>query len=123
MHTSAWCSAHIYVDVHRWPRYVKDWTKPDHDGSGRAPSETLNSLFSDATIQNRMLSHHVAQLTWGATPAVRLAVIEAIEEAGNVLLALTNRPAKQMQQETGAEPRYCGQFHFQLESGRPMNND
>jgi len=56
-------------------------------------------------------------------PAVRLAIVEAIEETGNVLFALTSTLATRVQAETGVELRYCGEFHFQLESGHAMNND
>jgi hypothetical protein len=54
---------------------------------------------------------------------VRLAVVEAIEETGNVLFALTTRLAQAIQRDTGVELRYCGEFHFNLESGHAMNND
>lgn len=54
---------------------------------------------------------------------VRLAIVEAIEETGNVLFALTTRLAQSMQAQTGVPLRYCGEFHFQLESGHAMNND
>ena len=87
------------------------------------PSAILRYLWSDATIQNRLLSHRLAHLIWGAAPAVRLAIIEAIEETGNVLFALTSRLAAEVERETGSELRYCGEFHFQLESGHAMNND
>ena len=87
------------------------------------PSDTLRFLYSDATAVNRILSMRLAHLVWGATPAVRLAVIEAIEETGNVLFALTSQLAKAHQDETGVELRYLGEFHFNLESGHAMNND
>ena len=49
--------------------------------------------------------------------------VEAIEETGNILFALTSKIAVQYQEETGVELRYCGEFHFNLESGHAMNND
>ena len=54
---------------------------------------------------------------------MRLAIVEAIEETGNVLFALTTKLAEMVEQQTGIELRYCGEFHFQLESGHAMNND
>ena len=54
---------------------------------------------------------------------MRLAVIEAIEETGNVLFSLTSKLAAQVQRRTGTELRYCGEFHFNLESGHAMNKD
>jgi hypothetical protein len=116
-------NAHTYEDDHHWPWYLEDFTKLGHDLGGQAPSDTLRFLFSDATVQNRLLAHRLAHLIWKSEPVVRLAIVEAIEETGNVLFALTTKLAEQHQAETGVELRYCGEFHFQLESGHAMNNE
>ena len=116
-------NAHTYEDDHHWPWYLEDFTKLGHDDARQAPGDTLRFLYSDATIQNRLLAHRLAHLIWSADPVVRLAIIEAIEETGNILFALTSKIAVQYQQETGVELRYCGEFHFNLESGHAMNND
>ena len=83
----------------------------------------MRALYSDAMTTNRLLAMRLAHLIWGAEPLVRLAIIEAIEETGNVLFALTTKIATAYQRESGTELRYCGEFHFQLESGHAMNND
>jgi hypothetical protein len=116
-------NAHTYEDDHHWPWYLEDFVKLGHDRMARSPSEMLRFLWSDATIQNRMLSHHLAHLIWGAEPVIRLAVIEAIEETGQVLFSLTTKLAAAVQDETGVELRYCGEFHAALESGHAMNSD
>lgn len=116
-------NAHTYEDDHHWPWYLEDFTKLGHDAVKKAPGDTLRFLYSDATIQNRLLAHRLAHLIWGAEPVVRLAIIEAIEETGNVLFELTSRIAAQYQRDTGVELRYCGEYHFNLESGHAMNND
>jgi hypothetical protein len=116
-------NAHTYEDDHHWPWYLEDFTKLGHDDIKQSPGDTLRFLYSDATIQNRLLANRLAHLIWSAEPVVRLAIIEAIEETGNVLFALTSKIAVQYQQETGVELRYCGEFHFILESGHAMNND
>ncbi|MDI1240162.1 MAG: hypothetical protein PSV26_21990 [Polaromonas sp.] len=116
-------NAHTYEDDHHWPWYLEDYTKLGHDDTKQTPGDTLRFLYSDATIQNRLLAHRLAHLVWGAEPVVRLAIIEAIEETGNILFALTSKIAAQYQRETGVELRYCGEFHFNLESGHAMNND
>jgi hypothetical protein len=115
-------NAHSHEDDHHWPWYLEDFQKLGHDTQA-TPSSTMRFMFSDATARNRLLSHQLAHLIWGATPAVRLAVIEAIEETGNVLFALTTQLAQAYTARTGVELRYLGEFHFQLESGHAMNND
>jgi hypothetical protein len=116
-------NAHTYEDDHHWPWYLEDFSKLGHDRVPVAPGATIRLLYSDATIQNRLLSLRLASLIWNAEPVVRLAIIEAIEEAGNVLFALTSSIATRFRNETGVELRYCGEFHFQRESGHAMNND
>lgn len=114
---------HTYEDDHHWPWYLEDFAKLGYDESSQATSNTLRRLWSDGAVQNRLLSHRLAHLIWGASPIVRLAIIEAIEETGNVLFSLTTRLAQAVKQENGVDLRYCGEFHFQLESGHAMNND
>ena len=118
----AMVNAHSREDDHHWPWYLEDFSKLGHD-SPQAPSDTLRFHYSDSTAVNRRLALRLAHLIWSATPVQRLVVIEAIEETGNVLFALTARLAAQYEAETGVELRYCGEFHFQLESGHAMKND
>jgi hypothetical protein len=115
-------NAHTYEDDHHWPWYLEDFAKLGYDELA-THGDTLRFLYSDATACNRILSMRLASLIWGATPAVRLAVIEAIEETGNVLFALTSELAAAVERESGVELRYLGEFHFRLESGHAMNND
>ncbi len=53
----------------------------------------------------------------------RLVLIESIEETGNVLFGLMTKLAEQYQAHTGVELRYCGNFHFGLESGHTVGLD
>jgi Fe-S-cluster formation regulator IscX/YfhJ len=115
-------NAHTYEDDHHWPWYLEDFQRLGHDLPAR-PVDTLRALWSESCATNRLLSHQLAHLIWGAEPAVRLAVVEAIEETGNVLFSLTTQLAVQWQRETGTELRYLGEFHFALESGHAMNNE
>jgi hypothetical protein len=116
-------NAHTYEDDHHWRWYLEDFAKLGYDLELQSPTETMQQLWSDASAQNRLLSHRLAHLIWGAAPVVRLAIIEAIEETGNVLFALTSELATAVQRDSGTELRYCGEFHFRLESGHAMNND
>lgn len=113
---------HSHEDDHHWPWYLEDFTKLGHDAA-RPISDTLRWQFSEATAVNRLLGHRLAHLVWSTPPVVRLAIIEAIEETGQVLFALTARLAADFQASTGTELRYCGEFHLQRESGHAMNSD
>lgn len=114
---------HTYEDDHHWPWYLEDFAELGHDDVPVAPGDTMRFLWSDATAHGRLLSTRLAHLVWSAEPAVRLAIVEAIEETGNVLFALTAEVARTIQRDEGKQLRYLGDFHFQLESGHAMNND
>jgi hypothetical protein len=53
----------------------------------------------------------------------RLVVIEAIEETGNVLFSTMLPLAVAVEGEIGQQLRYCGPFHFELESGHAVGAD
>jgi hypothetical protein len=116
-------NAHSREDDHHWPWYLEDYIKLGFNDHSASPSQMMNWLWSDDVACNRMLSHRLAHLVWGATPAVRLAVVEAIEETGQVLFSCTASLASAVQSEIGVELRYLGEFHFARESGHAMNND
>lgn len=115
-------NARTCEDDHHWPCYLEDYAKLGHDLAPQAPSETMRELWSDAMAASRMLSHHLAHLVWGAETVVRLALIDAIGQTGNVLFGLTIPLAETVRRETGVRLRYCGAHHLRLQNG-PATND
>jgi hypothetical protein len=111
---------HTYEDDHHWPWYLEDLTALGFDRSA-ATSQVLMFLYSDRTSVNRMLMPKLAHLLYDATPVERLAIIEAIEETGNVLFSLTAGLARRIEAEEHITLRYLGDFHFQLETGHAMS--
>jgi hypothetical protein len=112
-------NAHTFEDDHHWPWYLEDLTTLGFDTT-RTTTETLRFLFSDALQVNRMLSARLAHLLYAATPLERLVIIEAIEETGNVLFALTVKLARRIEERERVTLRYLGDFHFALETGHAM---
>lgn len=111
---------HTYEDDHHWPWYLEDLTTLGFDRTA-ATSQVLMFLYSDRTCVNRMLMTKLAHLLYDATPVQRLAIIEAIEETGNVLFALTAALARRIEADERVKLRYLGDFHFQLETGHAMS--
>ena len=114
---------HSYEDDHHWLWYLEDFIKLGFAREKISPTEYLQFFYSDGTAVNRVLSHKLAHLIYSSSSIVRLAIIEAIEETGNVLFELIKNLAVQIEEETGIELRYCGEFHFSKESGHAMTND
>jgi hypothetical protein len=114
---------HSYEDDHHWKWYLEDFIKLGFAREKISPTEYLEFFYGDCTRVNRLLSHKLAHLIYSSSSIVRLAIIEAIEETGNVLFELIGKLAQQIEIEMGIELRYCGEFHFSKESGHAMTKD
>lgn len=115
-------NAHTYEDDHHWPWYLEDFGKLGLDGI-RKNSDDLNFLWGEETSFNRVLMYRLSAMVLNATPKQRLAIIEAIEETGNVLFDLTAKLANQITAITGVEFRYLGDHHLGKETGHAMGSD
>lgn len=113
---------HSREDDHHWPWYIEDFKKLGFDRLCDG-ADWLNFLWGERTHVNRVLSYRLANLILNASSVQRLAIIEAIEETGNVLFSLTTRLAEQLEERTGVELRYLGHFHFSLENGHAVGAD
>lgn len=110
---------HTYDADHHWPWYLDDFAKLGFD-RGASVVQALRSYMKDDARENRMLGARLAQLLHGATPVEKLVVVEAIEQAGNVLFGLTAGIATRIEAAGGPALRYLGQFNFTHETGRAM---
>ncbi|KVD39699.1 hypothetical protein WS61_02495 [Burkholderia sp. ABCPW 11] len=115
-------NAHIYEDDHHWPWFLKYFERL---GWSRITNSTdaLRARWSEDTHHNRLLMYELCVNVTGSNSVEKLAVIEAIEETGNALFALTTRLADAVQDQTDIELRYMGAFHFALESGHMQDGE
>lgn len=113
---------HTYEDDHHWPWYLEDFAKLGFDHLC-SPTSWMQFLWSDETRQNRILTYRLAALISNASAIERIAIIEAIEETGNVLFSTMLNLAKAIESRRGIQLRYCGEFHFSLESGHSVGSD
>lgn len=115
-------NAHTYEDDHHWPWYLEDFEKLGWDHATSA-TDAMRMLWSEDTHRSRVLMYDLCAIVADAQGPERLAVIEAIEETGNVLFSLTTPLAEAIQLHIGAELRYLGAYHFALESGHMQHAD
>jgi hypothetical protein len=115
-------NTHTLEDDHHWPWYLEDFGKLGFDAEMRG-SDWMNFLWGEETQQNRILFARLTALISGTTSLERLVVIEAIEETGNVLFSTILPLAVAIEAQIGEELRYCGPFHFNLESGHAVGAD
>jgi hypothetical protein len=115
-------NTHTLEDDHHWPWYLEDFAKLGFDVERRG-TDWMNFLWGDETLQNRVLMARLTALVHGTTSIERLAIIEAIEETGNVLFSTMLPLAEAVERELGEQLRYCGPFHFNMESGHAVGAD
>jgi hypothetical protein len=115
-------NAHSAEDDHHWPWYLEDFTKLGFDAQ-MSGTDWMNFLWGEETQQNRILLARLTSLIKMTNSLERLVVIEAIEETGNVLFSTMLPIAVAVEQEIGQQLRYCGPFHFELESGHAVGAD
>lgn len=115
-------NAHTREDDHHWPWYLEDFTKLGFDAEMRG-TDWMNFLWGEETLQSRVLMARLTALISGTSSIERLVIIEAIEETGNVMFSTMLPLAAAIEREIGDELRYCGTFHFNLESGHAVGAD
>lgn len=115
-------NTHTLEDDHHWPWYLEDFSKLGFDAEHRG-TEWMSFLWGEETLQNRVLMARLTALIYGTTSVERLVIIEAIEETGNVLFKTMLPLAEVVEQEIGEQLRYCGPFHFNMESGHAVGAD
>ena len=115
-------NGHTLEDDHHWPWYLEDFRKLGFDAE-MSGTEWMNFLWGEETQQNRVLMARLTGLIEGTSGIERLTIIEAIEETGNVLFSTMLPLAEAVGKEIGEQLRYCGTFHFELESGHAVGAD
>lgn len=112
-------NAHTYEDDHHWPWYLEDFQKLGFDLPTR-PTDLMKFLWGEETAKNRVLMYRLTAMIAQANGEERMAIIEAIEETGNVLFTTMLDIARTLQKRYDVELRYCGDHHHALESGHAM---
>lgn len=110
---------HTYEDDHHWPWYLEDLTKLGFDKT-EPWSNLLQFLWSDETKVQRTLMYRLTGAIANASTVEKLILVESIEQTGQVLFFLTTNLAEEVEVQLGTELRYCGHFHFGVESGHGM---
>lgn len=115
-------NTHTFEDDHHWHWYLEDLTKLGFDTHARG-SDWMRFLWGDETRFNRILTYRLAPLIASTSSVERLVLIEAVEETGNVLFTEILKLAEQLEARSSIKLRYCGDFHFQRESGHTVGAD
>jgi len=89
--------------------------------------QVMSFLWSDsANRHNRKLLFEYTKLVnvAGADPAVRFAIIEAVEETGLVMFNITSNLVQEvLTSDKRTDYRYFGEYHLALETGHLVNQE
>jgi hypothetical protein len=113
---------HTYEDDHHWPWYLEDFQKLGYDLPTK-PTDLMRFLWGEETEKNRILMYRLTAMIAQASGVERIAIIEAIEETGNVLFTTMLDIAKTLERRYDVELRYCGTHHHTLESGHAVASE
>jgi len=115
-------NVHSQEDDHHWGMYLKDLRtlglnmQMDLNGA-------LRLLWGEDRQKTRQTIYSLMGLIENTTPAVRMAVVEAIEATGDVAFSQFSALAHEFEKATGETLCYFGALHKDLESGHAMGTE
>lgn len=115
-------NAHANEDANHWRWYLEDLETLGWN-SVTTMTEALHALWSEDTSRTRLLAYELCALVDQAQAVERIAIVEAVEETGNVVFALTAELARPLEQELGKPLRFFGPSHLAFEDGHLQNGE
>ncbi|MEO0537427.1 MAG: hypothetical protein AAF215_26660 [Cyanobacteria bacterium P01_A01_bin.123] len=116
-------NVHTYEDDHHWLWYLQDLTRLGLDHT-LPLSEALKFLWSDETQHARLICTKLAMWYTAQTDSrLKLAITEAVEATGHVVLCRTAEVASELEQITQIRYPYFGPSHFDIETGHPIGTE
>ncbi|MFZ5893820.1 MAG: hypothetical protein ACOY0T_22355 [Myxococcota bacterium] len=115
-------NAHTYEDGGHWKWFLADLKKLGHDP--RIPfSEALRFIWSEETINLRLLSYNICRLGLGASSLRKLVLVQCIEATGTVMLSTVAPVGQALAARSGERLTYFGAHHFDSESSHTLEQD
>ncbi|MBT2782298.1 hypothetical protein J7J53_11995 [Lysobacter sp. ISL-52] len=115
-------NVHAEEDATHWPWYLQDLHLLDLDPVA-SKSAIVRELWSDNTAAARLLSYRLASLIQGSNALQRLALIEIMEETGNVMFSHLAPIARELTRREGVLLQFCGDTHLDREHGHAIGMD
>lgn len=113
---------HTLEDEGHWRWYLDDLERLGLDPM-RPRTAMLRELWSDTTSAARRLTYTLVALAADTPAHERIALIEVMEETGNVMFTALVKVADRLAREEGLELPFCGQLHLSREHGHTIGMD
>ncbi len=115
-------NAHTKEDENHWKWFLSDLEKLDLN-PGYSFTDALRTVWSDATVNVRLLSYHMARLGYRADSIQKLVLIHCIEAAGKVTVDHVADVGDEFVKETGARLVYLGRHHSDTEGEHTIEQE
>jgi hypothetical protein len=115
-------NTHAEEDSHHWPWFLEDLSALGMDGASPFTAH-LQGLWSPALDACRLLTYRLVQLAQDPRATLRLALIEMMEETGNVMFQHLADIETELEKREGLRLRFCGSHHLDRETGHAMGSD
>jgi hypothetical protein len=115
-------NAHAEEDANHWQWYLEDLEKLGWNAETTV-IDALHALWSDETACTRLLAYELCALVDQAETVERIAIVEAVEETGNVVFESTAALAAPLERELGQPLRFFGPSHLAFEDGHLQNGE
>lgn len=115
-------NTHTIEDEAHWQWYLEDLALLGLDRAS-SKTEVLRQLWSDESQASRKLSYRLIQLCKDTDAAERLALIEVMEETGNVMFSALAPIARTLAADEGIRLPFCGDHHLTMETGHSIGSD
>ncbi|MCS6902049.1 MAG: hypothetical protein RMJ98_20710 [Myxococcales bacterium] len=118
-------NAHAREDATHSRLFLKDWVALGLDEQlGWAPRDLYWWQTSEATFEGRRADFELTRMVFeNPDPLLRFAIIESMEEAGNVFFRRTVPIIERLAARTGLDYPYYGRYHLHRETGHLQNAD
>lgn len=113
---------HTREDEQHWRWYIEDLEALGY-GRSRSATSMLKELWSPDTRAIRDLTYTLVALVAGTDAVTRLALIEVMEETGNVMFSALAPLARVIEREEGLSLPFCGDLHLAHETGHAIGSD
>jgi hypothetical protein len=112
-------NTHLAEDATHWKWFLADLASADLDPQMRF-SDALRFVWSDATVQTRLLSYRICQLSGRASSLQKFVIVSCIEATGKVGLGALAVAGGALERAIGRKLVYFGPHHVETESSHTV---
>jgi hypothetical protein len=112
-------NAHLAEDATHWKWFLADLTNASLDPK-LSFTDALRFIWSDATVETRLLSYRICQMSAGMSSIAKLVMVNCIEATGKVGLEALAVAGSHLERAIGRKLVYFGTHHVDTEADHTL---